>query len=445
MFDLEKQIGLWRHHLSLRSNMNEADIDELESHLRDEMEDLKKSGLADDEAFLLGVKRIGNIDMVTREYSKVSTENVWKQLILVQSSYNYGEILFLVVLCLAAGSLAKIPEFFGQGPLADGGVFYVKNYSLFILPFIAVYFIWKLSLSRLMWVAVLLPFVLSVLIINLYPSIEPHHNALLAGIHLPILLWTFIGLAYTNRNWRTTEARMDFLRFTGEAFIYTTLIFLSLFVLVGFAIMIFASIAVNAQDFIRKSLLTYGIVSVPIIAAYLVEAKKSVVENIAPVLAKIFSPLFLIVMLSFLLVMVILNKSPFMEREFLIGFDLMLVLVLGLVLYEVSARPGQQKPDIYDYINFSLIVAALAIDIIALSAIIFRLSTFGLSPNKLAALGENVIMLVNLSGIAVMYLFFILKKSDFSRIERWITLFIPVYGLWAAVVVILFPILFGFR
>ena len=174
MFDLEKQIGLWRHHLQLRGSLSESDIDELESHLRDEMDDLKKSGLSDDEAFLLSVKRLGNIDMISREYSKVNTENVWKQLILVRAAHNYGEIALVTVLCLIAGTLTKLPELFGHEPFTEGGEIYIRNLALFILPFISFYFIWKLSAKKSVWLPVLIAVLASLLLVNLYPSNEPH-------------------------------------------------------------------------------------------------------------------------------------------------------------------------------------------------------------------------------------------------------------------------------
>lgn len=69
-----------------------------------------------------------------------------------------------------------------------------------------------------------------------------------------------------------------------------------------------------------------------------------------------------------------MGKSPFIERDFLIGFDLMLVLVLGLVLYVISARDIHDKAGFYDFMNLALILTALVIDGIALSAILFRLS-----------------------------------------------------------------------
>ena len=95
---------------------------------------------------------------------------------------------------------------------------------------------------------------------------------------------------------------------------------------------------------------------------YLVEAKKSIVENFAPILAKIFSPLFLLTMLAFLVVMIATQTSPFTEREFLIGFDLMLVLVLGMVLYTISAKNIHDKQSIFDYLNATLIAVAIVVD-----------------------------------------------------------------------------------
>ncbi len=108
-----------------------------------------------------------------------------------------------------------------------------------------------------------------------------------------------------------------------------------------------------------------------------------------PILAKIFSPLFLVTMVSFLAVMAATGKSPFMEREFLIAFDFMLAMILGLVLYVISARDINQPVNLFDYLNLALILTALLIDAVALSAIIFRLSAFGITPNKSRCAGRE--------------------------------------------------------
>lgn len=203
---------------------------------------------------------------------------------------------------------------------------------------------------------------------------------------------------------------MNFIRFTGEAIIYGTLIFCGLIVLAMFTQAMFFAIQIDASWFIQNYLIVYGAAAVAMITVYLVETKKSVVENFAPILAKIFSPLFLFIMLAFLLVLVVSGKSPFMERDYLIAFDFMLVLVLGLVLYTISARNPYAKNKLFDYLNLALIVVAMIIDAVALSAILLRLSAFGITPNKLAALGENLILLINLAVWLGFMAAFSLKK-----------------------------------
>ena len=62
----------------------------------------------------------------------------------------------------------------------------------------------------------------------------------------------------------------------------------------------------------------------------------------------------------------------------------------------------------------------------------------------MAALGENLILLVNLTWSAWLYARFITSRGPFAALERWQTAYLPVYAAWAAFVVLLFPPLFGF-
>ena len=59
-----------------------------------------------------------------------------------------------------------------------------------------------------------------------------------------------------------------------------------------------------------------------------------------------------------------------------------------------------------------------------------------------AALGENLILLVNLAWSAVLYVRFLVGRGTFPSLERWQTSYVPVYSGWAALVVIVFPPLF---
>jgi hypothetical protein len=146
----------------------------------------------------------------------------------------------------------------------------------------------------------------------------------------------------------------------------------------------------------------------------------------------------------FLGVMVVFQKSPFLERDFLIGFDFMLILVLGIVFYIISTREDATGPQLYDWISLFLITIALIIDTIALSSIVFRLSSFGVSPNKLAALGENVLVFINLFGMAILFLQFLRRKISFALLEKWQTKLLPYYALWLGIVGLIFPLVFSF-
>ena len=120
----------------------------------------------------------------------------------------------------------------------------------------------------------------------------------------------------------------------------------------------------------------------------------------------------------------------------------LLVVVLGLLLYSISARDPHAAPGLFDWLQVVLVVSALAADAVALWAIGARIDEFGLSPNRVAALGENVLLLINLAGSAVLYLLFLTGRGSFQSLERWQTGYLPVYAAWAAVVVVVFPVVF---
>jgi len=202
---------------------------------------------------------------------------------------------------------------------------------------------------------------------------------------------------------------------------------------------------VNAEQLLFAWILPCGALGAVIIAAWLVEAKQSVVENMAPVLTLLFTPLFTLVLLAFLLTMAFTGRGISVEREVLIGFDLLLVAVAGLVVYAISARDPTKPAGLFDALQLLLVVSALLVDALALWAIAARISDFGLSPNKIAALGENLVLLVALGGSAVLYGRFLAGRVSFAALERWQTAYLPVYAVWAWVVVLIFPVVFAFR
>jgi hypothetical protein len=164
----------------------------------------------------------------------------------------------------------------------------------------------------------------------------------------------------------------------------------------------------------------------------------------APVLTRLFTPLFTAVLLVFLATMAWTGSPISVEREMLIGFDMLLVLVVGLVLYAVSARDPDAPAGLFDLLQLVLVVSALLVDLLALAAVASRISEFGFTPNRMAALGENLVLLVSLAGSAVLYGRLLVRGESFSALERWQIGYLPVYAAWAAVVAGLFPLVFGY-
>ena len=446
---LEDQIGQWRSYLHRRQAIHAVDVAELEDHLREQVAVLVDAGLDADEAFLVAVKRMGNLDALSREFALEHSDRLWKQLVIVPSQSGKPhararlDAVVAVGLAVVAAVVIKVPALFGMQLDQDTG-FYARNLSLLVLPLLAAYFAWKrrLDSGTLRWLIGV--FVVAGVFANVYPFAPNGSSEMLTALHLPMILWLMVGICYAAGRWKQVAGRMDFIRFSGEFAIYYVLIALGGGVLTAFMLAMFQAIGINAQTFFQLWLLPCGAVGAVLVASWLVEAKQSVIENMAPVLTLVFTPLFAVVLVTFLGAMLWTRHGINVERDLLIAFDLLLALVLGLLLYSVSARDPSSPPGIFDLVQVVLVVSALLVDAVALWSIAARITEFGFTPNRVAALGENVILLVNLAWSVVLYIRFLRGRGPFALLERWQTNYLPVYALWAAVVVIAFPPAFGY-
>jgi hypothetical protein len=444
---MEDQIAQWRQFLRRRRAIASGDIEELEDHLRSQVTLLSDAGLAGDEAFLVAVKRMGNLDELSREFAREHSERLWKQLVIgdgdspTARAAARAEAYVALGLGVGAAVSMKAPALFGHG-FENPETFYLRNVSLLILPYLAGYFAWKRGLGVMQAVVLLLPFTIGALFANIYPF--GSNTGPLTALHLPIALWLAVGVSYAAGQWFRGSGRMDFVRFSGELFIYYVLLALGGMVFMMFTMLMFNAIGVDAQLLVRNWLVPCGVAGAVLVGSWLVEAKQSVIENMAPVLTRVFTPFFTILLLVFLATMAWTGNPIDVQRNVLIAFDLLLVLVVGLVLYAASAHDLNAPPNLFDRLQLLLIVSALLVDALALVAIAARISEFGFTPNRVAALGENIILLVNLAWSAVVYVRFLTGRGAFTALEHWQTAYLPVYSAWAAFVVIAFPPLFSY-
>jgi len=450
VFELESQIRKWRTHVRHQTSMTAQDLDELECHLRDGIDDLTGRGVTAEEAFLVCVRRMGDAAAIGREFAKITTERVWRQL-LVPAETETGrrrervELAIVTALTLLGGLLSRIPLLLGYPGVTEAPLVYARNAALFALVPVALYLIWKRSLPARFVAGAAVTVVAGALIANLYPSYAPNHTAGLVAIHLPIALVLLLGVLYGGSGWRRPGVRLDYVRFAGEVFVFCVLLGLGGLVLVGVTTMMFSFLGLDINVFVADWLAPFGGLGVVVVAAYLVERKQSILESMAPVLARVFTPLFLVVLLGFVGAMVVTGRSPSEERAMLIWFDVLLAIVLGLVLYTMAARDAEAPHAPADALVLALLAVALVVDAIAFVGVASRLSDHGFSANRTAALGENVILFVNLLLLAIGYARFLAGRLRYQRIVDVQMRYLPVYAAWAVLVAATFPPLFGFR
>lgn len=436
---MNAQIDQWRDYLRRHPAVADDDVAELEGHLLDQMEDLTAVGLSQDEAFLIAVGRVGRIDEVSNEFAREHSERLWKHLVLTPqvSAPRRPTLLVAVGLAFLAAVAVKIPSLFGASES-----FYLINASLLVLPLLAAYFLWERAAGPRVTAAVVALLAAAALVVNIYPLVEGTMQVLVA-VHLPIVTWFVVGVAYVGGQWRAEGRRMDFVRFTGEWVVYICLLALGGGVLMGLAGAGFSAIGMDPSRWLAEWVLPCGAAGAVIVAAWLVESKQAVVENIAPVLTAVFTPLTTLLLAVYLVALVSSGDLVQADRELLILADVILVLVLGLVLYSLSARDPARPPDWFDRMQALMVVLALAVNVVMLLAMSGRILEYGASPNKMAALGLNLLLLVNLAGAWWLALGFIRGRRGFAAVERWQTSYLPVFAAWAVVVVVGFPLLFG--
>jgi len=444
MEGLEAQIAEWRAYVANAPAVNGHDVDELEDHLRSQLADLTAAGLTPDEGFLIAVKRVGDLDTLSREFAREHSGRLWKQLLRAddepaRSASGWLEAFAFGAAAAVAIQVARLAAGFPD----DEPTWFARNLGLFVLPFLAAYFAHRRGLDVGAWLVTAVPFVVAAVVVNVYPWGDDSDTEVIAALALPVALWFVIAYPYMGGSLRSHERRMDFVRFTGEWFIYYVLIALGGGVLMGLTAGIFEPAGVDV-DRVAEWVLPSGAAGAVVVAAWLVESKQRVVENMAPVLTMLFTPLFAVMLACAAVVYAVTGLGGAFDRDLLSVLDALLVVVLGLVLYGMSAREPSASPQWMDRIQLVAVLGALVLDLMVLGAMIARIGDLGFTPNRTAALGLNLVLLVNLGGAAWLSARFLAGRSGFHRLERWQTSYLPVFALWAAALIVVLPPLFGF-
>jgi hypothetical protein len=443
MNEVEARIAEWRSAVARSRALSNPDVDELEAHLRDQMADLAAAGLDDDEAFLIAVKRLGRADRITAEFAREHGDRLWRHLLLPGAGdgpdgapAGRRSLVTALGFAVLAAIVVQVARLVADVPDRPAPWFW-RNLGLMVLPVLIGYFAVLRRIRPQQVLALLAPMVVLGVVTNLYPYPKGSDTAELVAMHLPVALWFVVGVAYLAGDARSPGRRMDAVRFTGEWLVYYALIALGGGVLMGLTIAVLTPIAPHADQEVLAWVAFSGAAGAAVVAAWLVEAKKGVIENLAPVLAAIFTPLFAAMLLVAVAGYLVAGVAGDFDRDLVTVFDVLLLVVLGLLLYGLSAREPRRPVGTMDVIRLIAVLAAVLLDALVLGSMLIRVGHLGATANRVAALGLNVLLMVDL--LVTGYLALRRWRDHPDRVQRWQMALLPVFGVWAAVVVLALP------
>lgn len=349
--------------------------------------------------------------------------------------------IFVAISALIIAFLMQMPDLFSL----SHDFYFPRNMAFIAMPGLAAFFAFKQGLSLKSILPPLGILLFSVVFINLLPVGSMSDTLLLSCIHLPILIWLLVGYIYSGAQLSLTEKRIDFLRFHGDLLVMSVVILLAGGLFTALTINLFGLIGIKIEDFYFRYLVLSALPAVPLLATLLVQQNPTLVSKISPVIARIFTPLVSLMLIIFLLTFIYSGKDPYNDREFLLIFNGILIGVMALLLFSVSEST---KDAASHFQRLSLIILAFLAIInngIALSAIAFRLFELGITPNRFAVLGSNVLVLVNLVFVTRELLGLWKGVKGLKDVEASMTRFLPFYALWAAIVSFVFPLIFSFQ
>ncbi|MBN1926680.1 MAG: DUF4153 domain-containing protein, partial [Prolixibacteraceae bacterium] len=328
----------------------------------------------------------------------------------------------------------------------DSDFFYMKNAGLIIFFGLSVYTFLtqgQRKVKHLVFYAIV--FLVSALFINVLPNNTDSQTMILACIYLPLFLWCVYGLIYVNFDIKDRALRIDYIRYNGDMVILAAIIAIAGGILTAVTMGLFSAIEIDIESFYTNFVVIPAAVCVWIVATYIVRSFQVVTNKIATIIARIFTPMVLITLVVYLVSIIATGKNPYTDRDFLILFNLMLLGVMAIIVFSISGISANEKRRFDKLILLILSVLALIVDLIALSAIVYRLGEYGFTPNRTAVLGSNLLIFVNLVLITIDLFRICIKEGEIKRVEDTISKYLPVYMIWTTLVTFGFPLIFGLK
>lgn len=369
---------------------------------------------------------------------------VWHERLNFQFSTQKKNISKDWIICILASLfalvIAKLPVFLD----IDEDFFYTRNSSFIVLPILFGYFLWKQHVPGKKWLVIFSVLLISILFINFFPNSITSDTLVLSCIHLPLFLWVFLGYSFLGNEEFNYLKRIQFLRYNGNVIVMTVILMLAGVILTGITLGLFNLINVSIESFYFEYVVIWGLAASPIFATHLVYQNPNLVGRVGPIIAKLFTPLVFLTLVVYLIAVIQLGKNPYNDREFLLVFNALLIGVLALIYFSIAENNDRTITIFSLTLLISLSAVTVIINGIAMSAICFRISNWGLTPNRLTVLGSNLLILINLCIICYRFISIYKNPDKIMEVEKSIVSFLPIYGIWTMLVTFVLPFLFQF-
>jgi hypothetical protein len=349
------------------------------------------------------------------------------------------EILLLLLLSVISGCCWFLPVWF---KLQEESYFQQYLGFILFLP-IVLYYFYKQGLD---YSQLLLPLGLFLLLFGFvifFPLPLSSATGQLRNLHIPFLLWSIAGYVFVRNQLKDAQSTIQYLQHNGNWLIFSVLMGLAVMLFGVLSIALFNLIGIHLETIYEHYIVRWIIGAFPLFTCYIILNNASLVNRVSPMIARIFAPVVLVTLFVFLLSLSLDPGKLFNNRELLITFNLVLFAVLAIVLFSLTLRNESIANNNSQKILALLSLLTCIANLVALAAIVYRLASYGFTPNRTAILGANLIMFVHLAGISYSLLLAIKNKGTLQTVEKTIARWIPVYFVWAAIVAFAFPFLFN--
>ena len=351
------------------------------------------------------------------------------------------DLVWVIMAALVAGLIAKLPSILS----IKEEFFYSRNIGFVIFPVLTSYFAWKNKLSPGKIIVTACGILAGLLFINFLPDVKKSDTLLLSCIHMILWLWAILGFAFVGEEGNNMQKRLGYLKYNGDLVVMTTLIVIAGAILTGVTFGLFSLIGWKIEQFYFEYIIIFALPAAPILGTWLTMSNPQLVGKVSPVIARIFSPLVLVTLVIYLVAIIFSGKDPYNDRDFLMIFNALLIGVMAIIFFSIAEMSKSTKNITELWVLFLLSVVTILVNGIALSAILFRISEWGITPNRAAVLGGNVLILIHLLLVTAQLERVLFGKTEISRVGKAIASYLPIYVLWTIIVTFIFPFIFSFK